>query len=188
MALHLIRSRPLGDELANDAVSARDQANYFAASFVLWLLPGYLLLVPPPNTLAWSIPMGLWFYEGLALISIYYFGVLYCFAKCGVDPKRNFLIDFSCLYTPISVTTLICVWGVFHVYASLIPWLLTHSSFDSQPSFIEFVYSPRFFDLMRFLGVTGVTFIVLVRIGREMQRVSDLRMSANCSPSRREEA
>jgi hypothetical protein len=183
VALHFIRARPLGEELAKDAVSAREQASYFAASFILWLLPGYLLLVPPPNFAAWSIPMGLWLYEGFALVLLYYFGVLYCLGKCRVNPRRHFIIDFSCLYTPISLTTLLLVWGLFYVYAALIPWLLQHLSFDSRPYVIEFLYSARFFDLMRFAAVVGVTFIVLARIGRHMQRISELRMSAMPSSS-----
>ena len=187
MSLHLVRSRLLGEELARDSVSAREQASYFAASFILWLLPSYLLLVPPPNWLAWSVPMGLWFYEGFMIGLIYYFGVLYCFSKCSVDPKRHFLIDFSCLYTPISATTLLLVWGAFHVYASLIPLLLQPISFDSRPYLIEFIYSDRFLDLMRFFAVVGVTFITFVRVGHEMRRVSNLRMSANSSSSGREE-
>jgi len=58
--------------------------------------------------------------------------VFYCLARCRVAPKTNFLIDFGCLYAPVSVTTLLIAWGIFHVYASLIPWSLQGLTFESQ--------------------------------------------------------
>jgi hypothetical protein len=73
----------------------------------------------------------------------------------------------------------VVVWGVFHIYASLIPLWLQTLSFDSPPRLLEFMYSARFFDLMRFLAIVGATFLVMVRIGNYMGRVSKLRLSAN---------
>lgn len=186
MALHLVRATTLGNELAGHEVSSREQALYVSASFVLWLLPGYLFIMPPPNPSAWSVPLSVWFYEAFALLLIYIFGVLYCLGKCRVKPERNFLIDFSCLYTPISISTLIFVWGAFHLYASLVPWWLKTLSFDGRPHLLEFLYSARFFDLMRFFAVVGGAFIIFVRIGLHMERISRLRLSANFSSSGRE--
>ena len=179
MALHLLSAERLSKRLSSGEVSPKEQAYYLMASFVLWLVPGYLLITPAPNVQAWSIPFGLWFYEAGTLVLINVFGVLYCLAKCNVEPKKNFLVDFSCLYAPISLTTLVVVWGVFHIYASLIPLWLQTLSFDSPPRLLEFMYSARFFDLMRFLAIVGATFLVMVRIGNYMGRVSKLRLSAN---------
>jgi len=179
MTLHLLSAERLGKRLGAGEVSPQEQAFYLSASFVLWLLPTYLLISPAPNVQAWSIPFGLWFYEGGALALIYVLGVLYCLARCHVEPKRNFIIDFSCLYTPISLTTLVVVWGIFYIYASLIPVWLQNFSFDSPPRFLELIYSARFSDLMRFFAIVGGTSLVLIRIGNHMERVSRIRLSAN---------
>jgi hypothetical protein len=177
MPLHLLRAKPLGEQLANDAVPAQDQAFYLSASFVLWLLPSYLYISPPPNFDAWSIHSGLWLYELFTLIMIYIFGIRYCLAKCGIESRRNFLIDFSCLYAPVSLSTLIAVWSVFHVYAWLVPWWLRQLTFETRPYAVEFFYSARFFDLMRYFAVVASVFIVIARIGRHMGRISKLRAS-----------
>ena len=179
MTLHLIRARLLAHRLAAGHVSSREQAVYLSAGFILWLLPGYLFVIPPPNPSVWSVPFGLWFYEALALTIVFILGVFYCLARCRIDANRNFLIDFSCLYVPISLTTLLIVWGIFHIYASLLPWWLQSLRFESQPYLLEFMYSARFFDLTRFLANVSVTFIVFIRVGSEMEQVSRLRMSAN---------
>ena len=179
MELHLISAQRLGTRLAEGSVSPQEQAVYLSVSFILWLLPGYLLLVPPPNPDVWPLPLGLWFYELGALVLIYVVGVSYCLVRCHVDPKNNFLIDFSCLYAPISLTTLVAVWAAFQAYASLIPIVLRTVEFSEQPRFLELVYSARFFDLMRFLAIVGATFIVLIRIGNHIERVARIRLSAN---------
>jgi hypothetical protein len=179
MTLHLISAQRLGNRLSAGTVSPQEQAIYLSASFILWLLPGYFLLVPPPNPQAWSIPLGLWFYELGALVLIYVIGVQYCLGRCRVEPRKNFLIDFSCLYAPISLTTLVAAWGAFHVYASLIPGWLQWVSFPEPPRFFELLYSARFFDLMRFLATVGATFFTLIRIGNHMERISRMRLSAN---------
>jgi len=179
MVLHLLSARRLAERLASGEVSPQEQAFYLSASFVLWALPGYLLVIPPPNAEVWLIPLGLWFYEGLALIIIYVIGVLYCLARCHVDPRRNFLVDFSCLYAPVSLTTLVLVWGAFHVYASLLPLGLQKMTFESPSRFLELIYSARFADLLRFSAVVIATFIVFIRIGNCIEKVSKLRLSAN---------
>ena len=179
MTLHMLSAERLGKRLSAGEVSPQEQAFYLSSSFILWLLPTYLLIVPATNVQAWSIPFGLWFYEAGALVLIYVFGVPYCLARCHVEPKRNFLIDFSCLYTPISLTTLVVVWGIFYVYASLIPVWLQELSFDSPPRFLELIYSARFIDLMRFFAIVGGTSLVLIRIGNHMERVSRIRLSAD---------
>lgn len=179
MALHLVSARRLATELASRTVSPQDQAAYLITSFVVWLLPVYLFVMPPHVPDAWPIPYGLWFYELLILVAIYVFGTLHCLARCHVRPRENFLIDFSCLYAPISITSLLVVWGAFHVYATLVPWFLRKLDFDSQPAFLEFVYSARTYDLMRFFAYVGVTYFVFIRIGNRMKDISRLRLSAS---------
>jgi hypothetical protein len=176
MSIHLVSASRLSEQLASKGVSEREQAFYLSASFILWLLPGYFLVVPAPNVFAWSLPFGLWFYELVMLILIYTFGVFYCLGKCRAEPRKNFLIDFSCLYAPVSLTTLVVVWGLFHIYASLIPWWLQKQTFDSSPRWLELIYSARFLDLMRFFAIVAINFLVVIRVGNHMARVSNLRL------------
>jgi hypothetical protein len=179
MVLHLISAERLGRRLVENSVSAQEQALYVSASFVIWLLPTYLLVIPTPNPHAWPIPLGLWFYEAGALVFIFSVGVPYCLARCRVEPKKNFLIDFSCLYAPVSLTTLVIVWAIYYIYASFVPMWLVTLTFDARPRILEFIYSARFFDLMRFLGIVGGTLVVIIRVGNHMERVSNMRLSAN---------
>lgn len=180
MALHLLSAERLSKLLSAGEVSAREQASYLSAGLIVWILPIYLMIAPRPNFSAWPIAYGLWFYEAGALVVIYVLGVHYCLARCRVEPKKNFLIDFSCLYAPISLTTHVIVWSIFSIYASLIPSLLLKQlTFSSPPRLIEFFYSARFIDLMGFLAVISVNFFVLIRIGNYMERISNLRLSAN---------
>ncbi len=175
MTLHLISAKRLAKRLSAGEVTAQEQAFYLSAGFILWLLPGYLLIVPAPNVQAWSIPLGLWFYELGTLVVVYVFGILYCLARCHVEPQKNFLVDFSCLYVPVSLTTLVVGWGAYHVYASLFPALLQKFDFSAPPRALEFIYSARFYDLMRFFAVVSVSFFSLERTGRFMATVSRLR-------------
>jgi len=179
MSIRLLSASHLTERLALGLVSEREQAFYLAAGFILWLLPTYLLVIPAPNAYAWLVPLGLWFYELLLLFLVYVFGVLYCLGKCQVEPRKNFLVDFSCLYAPISLVTLVIVWGIFHIYASLIPWWVQKLTFEDQPWWLGLFYSERFLDLMRFLAMVAVNFFVFIRLGTYMERASKLRLSAN---------
>jgi hypothetical protein len=124
-------------------------------------------------------PLGLWVYEFAFLIIVSVVGVFYCLARCWVDPKRHFLVDFSCLSAPVTVTTLIAVWGVFHIYATLIPWWLQFEVGVAQPRWVELFYSLRFLGLMRFLATVMVVVLIFFRVGAYMERLSRLRESAN---------
>lgn len=46
MTLHWLSPTNLGAKLAAGQVGAREQALYLAGSFVVWLLPGYLFIIP----------------------------------------------------------------------------------------------------------------------------------------------
>ena len=71
MALHWFSADRLSKRLAAGLVTPQEQSFYLSISFIVWLLPYYLFIVPPPNFQAWSFPLVLWFYEGGALIAIY---------------------------------------------------------------------------------------------------------------------
>jgi hypothetical protein len=180
MTIHFFSAKKLRARLALGAVGAREQAFYLAGSFIVWIVPGYLFLIPAPSGINQTWFYGMWFYEFALSVLIYAVGIYFCLAKCHVHPKRNFMIDFGCLYFPVSVTTLLVTWLLFHVIATLLPWSLTQLSFDVEPTqWFLLLTSARFFDLMRFLAVVGAAFAVFYRIGRHMEHVARARASAN---------
>jgi len=192
MALHLLSADRLGNRLASDTVSPREQAHYVVVGFVVWLLVSYLPIMHAPGLFSGTYPygpldsgpfgpIGLWLYELVLLIVINVVGVFYCLPKCRVEPRRNFLVDFFCLSTPVTVTTLAVVWGIFHLYASVLPWWLQFESFQSRPKWFELFYSIRFLDLMRFLAMVMTSFLIFLRVGNYMERVAALRESADDS-------
>jgi hypothetical protein len=163
MAIRLISAKRVGEDLAAGRIAAGDQSLYLTASFLIWMIPAYLFLFPAPRTIDPDFFWGIWLIELALLVLFCIVGIGFCLRNCRIDPQRNFLVDFSCLNAPISFTTLAIVWGGFHLLAA--PWF----------SWLE---SPRAYDVVRLLASVAAVFIVFLRIGRHMNRVSLLRNSS----------
>jgi hypothetical protein len=95
MAFTPFNPRKLATALAVGDISPTDQARYLLMSFLVWMLPYYLFIIPPVTTPGWFY--WLTAYEAFALVVINFAGVFFCLNKCTVDPRRHFLVDFSCL-------------------------------------------------------------------------------------------
>ena len=156
-------AKAAGDDLAAGRIGAGDQSLYLTASFLIWMVPAYLFLFPAPRTIDPEFFWGIWLAELALLVLFCIVGIGYCLRNCRVNPGRNFLVDFSCLNAPISLTTLLVVWGAFHLLTG--PWF----------SWLE---SSRAYDVVRMLASIAAVFIVFLRIGRHMNRVSLLRNSS----------
>jgi hypothetical protein len=169
VTVHWLSASNLDAKLAAGRVTAREQA--------LYLIGGFIMPSPAAEDPKWFF--GMWLYELAMMVLVTVAGVLYCLGKCHVDPKRNFLVDFSCLYLPVSVTTLVVAWGAFHALAALRgPWLELLLRFsDRPPQSLSNLASVRFFDLLRFLAIVGSNFAVFYRIGRHMGRIAELRQA-----------
>lgn len=163
MAVRLFSAKGAGDDLAAGRIVAGDQSLYLTASFLIWMVPAYLFLFPAPRTIEPEFFWGIWLAELALLVLLCIVGIGYCLRNCRVEPHRNFLVDFSCLNAPISLTTLAIVWGAFHLLTA--PWL-------------AWLESPRAYDVVRLLASVAAVFIVFLRIGRHMDRVSVLRGSS----------
>ena len=173
----------LGALLDPGTVTAQEQAFYLAGGFVLWLSHAYLYIDPglQGRDPWWFYSM--WFYEFALLIVISVAGVMYCLGKARIEPSRHFLIDFSCLYFPISLTTLVVVWALFWAInlgrLPVILWWIDHLPLDRELSRWPLMFDSRFSDLIRFLAVVVCNFVVFYRIGRHIGRIAQLRESAN---------
>jgi hypothetical protein len=122
----------------------------------------------------------IWLIEFFFVVLIYVSGIDYCRRKCRVSPRQNFLIDFSCLYAPIALTTLLIVWGGFHLLTT-VP-LLVLSRLDTWHDALwlfPWLYSSNAYDLLRLFAYVGMMFAIFLRIGEWMNYVSGERESAN---------
>jgi hypothetical protein len=161
MAISLIGAKRVGDDLAAGRVTAADQSLYLIASFLIWILPAYLYLFPAPRTVDADFFWTVWLLELALVVLACIMGIGYCLRNCRVDPRRNFLVDFSCLNAPVSLTTLLLVWGAYYAAEALLP--------------LADVASTRAYDVLRLLASSAAVLVVFVRIGRHMRRVSSLR-------------
>ena len=171
MTIRLINARGVGDDLATGRITARDQSLYLIASFLIWIIPAYLFLFPNPRTNDPQFFWVVWLIELALLILFCAVGIGFCLGRCRVDPTRHFLVDFSCLNAPISLTTLTIVWGGFYI--------LTEPVFALLSGTFSWLTSSRAYDVVRMLASAGAAFIVFLRIGKHMNRVSLLRASAS---------
>jgi hypothetical protein len=171
MAIRLVSASGVGNDLAAGRIGAREQSLYLIASFLIWIVPAYLLLFPTPRTEDFHFFWSAWLIELAFLVLFCVLGIGFCLGKCRVDPVRNFLVDFSCLNAPVSLTTLFVVWGGFYV--------LTGPVFALLGGTFHWLASPRAHDVARLFASAGAALIVFLRIGRHMNRVSLLRESTN---------
>jgi hypothetical protein len=183
MAIRLISAKGVGEDLAAGRITASEQSLYLIASFLIWIIPAYLFLFPAPRTNDPQFFWWLWLLELAFLILFCSMGIGFCLRKCRVDPTRNFLVDFSCLNAPISLTTLTLVWGGFYLLTEIVFALLSGMTFE-QSTWFPWLTSSRTYDVMRMLGSAGAVFIVFLRIGKHMNRVSLIRESANYTAER----
>jgi hypothetical protein len=173
MTIRLISARGVGDDLAAGRITAREQSLYLIASFLIWIIPAYLFLFPTPRTNDPEFFWLVWLIELAFLILFCVVGIGFCLGKCRVDPNRHFLVDFSCLNAPISLTTLTVVWGGFYILAELVFALPSGTS-----PWVPWLASARAYDVLRLFASVGAVFIVFLRIGKHMGRVSLIRESA----------
>jgi hypothetical protein len=183
MTIRLISAKRVGDDLAAGRITAGEQSLYLTASFLIWIIPAYLFLFPAPQTVDPEFFWGVWLIELALLVLFCIVGIGFCFRQCRVDPTRHFLVDFSCLNAPISLTTLTIVWAVFYLLTAGVS-LASAMTSEQDPSRFAWLASSRVYDVLRMFASAGAVLIVFLRIGNHMNRVSLLRESANYTVER----
>jgi hypothetical protein len=171
MTIRLISAKGVADDLAAGRITAREQSLYLIASFLIWIIPAHLFLFPTPRTDDPQFFWLVWLIELAFLILFCVVGIGFCLGKCRVDPTRHFLVDFSCLNAPVSLTTLTLVWGAFYI--------LTEPGFALLSETFPRLASSRAYDVVRMFASAGAVFIIFLRIGKHMDRVSRIRESAD---------
>jgi len=185
MTIRLISAKGVGDDLAAGRITAGEQSLYLTASFLIWMIPAYLFLFPAPRTNDPEFFWGVWLIELAFLVLFCIVGIGFCLRKCRVDPTRHFLVDFSCLNAPISLTTLTIVWGSFYLLTEGASLLSSAMTSEQDPSrWFPWFASSRVYDVLRMFTSAGAVLIVFLRIGKHMNRVSLLRESAKYTVER----
>lgn len=148
---------------------------------MIWAGAGYLFIIPSFYSKDQSFTLTLWAYEGIVLAIVYVLGSFHCLRNCTVDPKKHFLVDFGCLYAPVSLTTLAIVWVAYHTVVGTLSLITAHGTAVHPAWILRFLYSDRFLDVLRVVCVTGSTAAVFYRIGMTMGKISEVRGSTRLS-------
>lgn len=166
--------------LSQDGVSPREQAAYLVVSFLVWTIPFYLYLIPNPRGDDPTFFRWIWLLEFFFVTLIYVTGINYCLRQCRVHPKKHFLVDFSCLYAPVALTTFLVVWGGFHLLTT-VPLLVLRApeAWHDVLWLFPWLYSSNAYDFLRLIAYVGTMFVIFLRVGEWMSYTSSARESAN---------
>ena len=176
MAIHLLRTSRVARDLAAGGVSAREQAGYLIISFLAWTVPFYLYLIPAPRADDQVFLSWMWLIEFALVLAIFVGGVNYCLRKCRLDARANFLVDFSCLYAPVAVSTSIVIWGTFHLATTLPAGVVSGAGpgYETLRA-LPWLSSAYAYDILRLVFYLAATVVIFWRVGEHMERLSSLR-------------
>lgn len=174
MVLHLFNAARLARELAAGEVGARQQAGYIAVSFVAWLLPTYFGIYGSPWVTHEPFAFAYHWTEFSMLVLANIAGVFYCLSQCRTDPARHFAIDFSCLYTPVSIVVIALSWAAYHALVRVLPWIVDRLVRSDDFRGANYLLS-RLHDLFLYATVVGQVAVIYFVVGRYMRRASRLR-------------
>lgn len=105
--MHLFRTTNLVTQLSRRGVPNEDKAKYLLASFLVFIVV-YYSGVAVSTAAPWSMPSVI---EALAVVLINVVGIVKVFDASGGKENPDFIVEFTCLYVPVSITTVACVWG-----------------------------------------------------------------------------
>ncbi len=173
--MHLLRTRPLVSALASGNLSAEQRAHYLLASFLVFNIAYYSGFVAS-GTVPWTPP---YIAESLAVVLINIVGVVATFDASGGKSNKQYVIDFTCLYVPVSVTTLLVFWGIY--------WVLRigfHEALMNLPhSNIQFAINMskigfEGFSLLAFVATIGSLIVTYIRLTKLLASVRMARGEA----------
>lgn len=158
--MHFLRTRPLAAKLANDQVTKTEKAHYLLASFLMFTVAYYSGFVSA--NIVWTLPSIL---EGLAIATITCIGVVKAFDAAGGADADDFIAQFTCLYVPITISTLLVVWSLY--------WALTLGFREAliaiSESHMQFALNlsrlgANMFDFMSFSAAVTVQVVTFYRM------------------------
>ncbi len=105
--MHLLRTAHLVTQLSLRTVLSEDRAKYLLASFLVFNVVYYSGLAVG-TAAPWSMPSVI---EGVTIVLINILGIVKGFDASGGKDNPDFVVEFTCLYVPVSITTVGAVWG-----------------------------------------------------------------------------
>lgn len=104
--MRILNAGRLAQELARGEVTPREKGYYLFAGFVMWMLVN-------ASGFATASPLWSWasLIETVALVLVTILGFSHAYDAAGGDENPDFVAQFTCLYLPVSVTTIIVVWA-----------------------------------------------------------------------------
>ena len=160
MSIHLFSAKTLAEKLHKNDVSLRERAYYLAASFLMFVVFNYSGLTSANPLWSW-----LSIYEGVVIAVVTVIGFSKAYEAAGGDSNQNFVVEFSCLFLPVSVTTMLAVWGFYwSVTFGLRETIMELADSHLQIALNLSRIGGNFFDLFTFLAVVLVQAITFYRI------------------------
>jgi len=167
MSIRLLNAKRLAQELGRKEVGPRERGYYLVASILVFVAFYYSGLVSANPLWSW-----LSIYEAVVFTLITVLGFAKAYEAAGGDSNPDFVVEFTCLYVPVSVTTIPLVWGAF--------WAVTLGFRETIVALAESHFQiainlsrigGNFFGLLAFLAVALVQAITFYRITRLFQIV-----------------
>jgi len=103
---------------------------------------------------------------------------MFCLPNCRIEPRKNFLVDFGCLYAPASLTTIVIAWGSYYALMGLMSLLANTPATANVAWALRLLYSERFLDMLGVVFVTGSTAVVFYRIGMRLASIAEIGRDA----------
>jgi hypothetical protein len=124
----------------------------------------------------WTLPSTL---EGLTIAAITVVGIVKAFDASGGEESNDFIAQFTCLYVPISISTMLVVWSLFWVIIigfreSLVAISQSHMQFAVNLSRL----GVDMFSFLTFAAAVTVQAATFYRITRSL---ADVRALKNAS-------
>lgn len=127
--------------------------------------------------------------ETAALIVVYLLGFSYAYDAAGGDENRDFVVQFTCLYLPVSVTTVAVVWGAYWSIAfGFREWIIAFSDSYYQFAVNLSRVGSNLFGALTLLAVLMVQAVTFYRITKLLEIVrtqpSSIGSSLQQTPAR----
>ncbi len=170
--MHLFRTQPLVAQLAQDGVDAEKRAHYLLASFLVFNV-AYSSSLAISAGAPWTVPGTI---EAVALALINILGIVKAFDAGGGKSNRDFIAQFTCLYVPTAITTLLAVWIPYWLlrigfYESILSFSASHAQFAVNLASI----GTDLFGFLTFMASIGTPAIIFYRVAKALAKVQAAR-------------
>ena len=160
MTIHLFNAKKVARELARKEIGPKARGYYILVSFLVFT-PFYY------SGFIWTNPLWSWLsiYEAFVVVAVTLIGFAKSFEAADGKNNPDFIAEFTCLYVPVSLTTILIIWSNF--------WALTivfrESVISLSESHLQFAQNlsrlgSDFFGLLAFLAVVLVQVVTFYRI------------------------